>query len=227
MNALLADAWRNVRSQARAALVGMAGLALALAACLLVGLLALALAAPDPHVRDPDRVVMLDFKGNPPDEPSAWFAASPVSFGPLLKARHAPLDRISRVVVGGMEFEMDGRMNPAYLLAVDPDLVDVLSLTALAGDLRATLARRNAVAISVELMHKLWGEVAAAQVIGRRLKSHGLWYEVGAVVPDADPRSPVWDASPLVGHAMAMAPFDSPANEMPEDDRTAIFLMTG
>ena len=227
MRALIVDAWGNVRAQARATLVGAGGLTVALAACLLVGLLALALAAPDPHVRDPDRVVMLDFKGNPPNEPSVWFAASPVSFGPLLKARHAPLDLISRVVVGGMEFRMDGRTNPAYLLAVDPDLVDVLNLTALAGDLRATLARRNAVAISSELMHKLWGDVAPAQVIGRRLESHGLWYDVGAVVPDADPRSPVWDASPLVGHAMAMTNFDSPAAEMSEDTKTAIFLMTG
>ncbi len=227
MKALLADAWGNVRSQARATLVGVGGLTVALAACLLVGLLALALAAPDPHVRDPDRVVMLDFKGNPPNEPGVWFAASPVSFGPLLKARHAPLDLISRAVVGGMEFRMDGRTNPAYLLAVDPDLVDVLTLATLAGDLRATLERRDAVAISSELMHKLWGDVAPSQVLGRRLESHGRWYEVGAVVPDADPRSPVWDASPLVGHAMAMANFDSPANEMPEEDKTAIFLMTG
>ncbi|MEO5688928.1 MAG: FtsX-like permease family protein [Burkholderiaceae bacterium] len=227
MKALLTDAWGNIRSQARATLVGVGGLTVALAACLLVALLALALATPDPHVRDPDRVVMLDFKGNPPDEPSVWFAASPVSFGPLLKARHAPLDLISRAAVGGMEFRMDGRTNPAYLLAVDPDLVDVLSLTALAGDLRATLERNNAVAISVELMHKLWGDVAPAQVIGRRLESHGLWYDVGAVIPDPDPRSPVWDASPLVGHAMAMTNFDSPANEMSEDDKSAIFLMTG
>ena len=227
MKALMADAWGNVRSQARATLVGMVGLTVSLTACLLVGLLAVALAAPDPHVHDPGRVVMLDFKGNPPNEPSVWFAASPVSFGPLLKARHAPLDLISRVVVGGMEFKMDGRMNPAYLLAVDPDLVDVLNLTTLAGDLRTTLERRNAVAISLELMHKLWGDVVPAQVIGRRLESHGLWYDVGAVVPDADPRSPVWDASPLVGHAMAMTNFDSPANDMHEDDKTAIFLMTG
>ena len=227
MKALLVDAWGNVRGQARATLVATGGLTLALAACLLVALLALALAAPDPHVRDPERVVMLDFKGNPPDEPSVWFAASPVSFGPLLKARHAPLDRVSRAVVGGMEFKMDGRTNPAYLLAVDPDLVEVLNLTTLAGDLRATLERKDAVAISSELMHKLWGDVAPAQVIGRRLESHGLWYDVGAVVPDADPRSPVWDASPLVGHAMALTNIDSPANEMSADDKTAIFLMTG
>ena len=227
MKALLADAWGNVRGQARATLVAGGGLTLALAACLLVALLGLALAAPDPHVRDPGRVVMLDFKGNPPDEPSDWFAASPVSFGPLLKARHAPLDLISRAVVGGMEFRMNGRTNPAYLLAVDPDLVDVLNLATLAGNLRATLERKDAVAISSELMHKLWGDVAPAQVLGRRVESHGLWYEVGAVVPDADPRSPVWDASPLVGHAMALTNIDSPANEMSADDKTAIFLMTG
>ena len=227
MKALLADAWGHVRGQARATLVAAGGLGLALGGCLLVALFALALAQPDPHVRDPQRVVMLDFKGNPPGEPSPWFAASPVAFGPLLKASQAPLDLISRVVVGGMEFRVGDRTEPAYLLAVDPDLVDVLNLATRAGDLRATLERQDGVAISSELMHKLWGEIAPAQAIGRRVESHGRWYQVGAVVPDADPRSPVWDASPLVGHAMALTRFDSPANEMSEDDRSAIFLMTG
>jgi len=227
MRALLADAWGNLRGERRATLVAMGGLTIALAASLLVALLALALATPDPHVRDPDRVVMLDFKGNPPGEPSGWFAASPVALGPLLKERHAPLDGISRAVVGGMEFEADGRKNPAYLLLIDPDLVDVLSMSALAGDLHATLARKDAVAITSEVVHKLWGETTPAQAVGRRVLSHGRWYEVGAVVPDADPRSPVWEAAPMVGHAMAIANFESPANDMPADDRSAIFLMTG
>jgi hypothetical protein len=170
---------------------------------------------------------MLDFKGNPPNEPSPWFGAVPVAFGPLLKARHAPLDLVSRMTYGGMEFPVGDRLDPAVLLAVDPDLVDVLNLRSLAGDLRAALSRPETIAVDTELMHKLFGDVQPAAVVGRRVESHGRWYTIAAVVPDIDPRSPLYGATPLVGHAMAMAGFDSPANEMSDDDREAVFLMTG
>lgn len=227
MKAQLLDALRMVRSRGRATAVAIGGLTIALAACLLLALFALALAAPDPDVRDPDRTIMLDFKGNPPGEPSPWFGAAPVAFGPLLKQRHAPLDLISRMTYGGMEFPVGNRLNPAVLLAVDPEIVDVLNLRSLAGDLRATLSRPNTIAISTELVHKLWGDVTPAAVVGHRVESHGRWYTVTAIVADIDPRSPLYGASPLVGHAMAMANFDSPANDMSANDREAIFLMTG
>jgi len=227
VKAQLRDALRDVRSRGRAAAVSIAGLTIGLTACLLVALFAIALAAPDPDVVDPQRTIMLDFKGNPPGAPSPWFGVAPVAFGPLLKQRHAPLDLISRMTYGGMEFPVGNRLDPAVLLAVDPEIVDVLNLRSLAGDLRATLSRPDTIALSTELMHKLWGDVAPAAVVGHRVESHGRWYTVTAILPDIDPRSPLYGASPLVGHAMAMANFDSPANDMSASDREAIFLMTG
>lgn len=227
MKALLLDALRDVRSRGRASAIAIGGLTIGLAACLLVALFAIALAAPDPDVADPERTIMLDFKGNPPGEPSPWFGAAPVSFGPLLKARHAPLDLISRVGDNGIELTQDGRSNPALVLAVDPDIVEVLNLHALAGDLRATLQGHDTIAITADLLRKLWGALPPAQAIGRRVQGHGRWYTVTAVLPDTDPRSPLHGASPLVGGAMVMCNFDSSANEMSPGDREAIFLMTG
>ena len=227
MTPLLLDALRMVRSRGRATAVAIGGLTIALAACLLVTLFAIALSAPDPDVRDPERTIMLDFKGNPPGEPSPWFGSAPVAFGPLLKASHAPLDQISRVAWGGFEFRAGGRMHPALGLAADPDIVDVLNLRSLAGDLRAALQGHDTIAISADLLHQVWGDLPPAQAIGRRLESHGQWYTVAAVVPDTDPRSPIWGASPLVGRALVMAGFDSAGNTMPAGDRDAIFLMTG
>ncbi len=227
MKALLLDALRHLDSRRRATAVAVSGLMAAQAACLLVLLFAIALATPDPGIPDPDRVVLLDFKGNPPGEPSPWFTATPVAFGELLKARHAPMDAISRTVVGGIEFVANGRSNPAYVLAADPDIVDLLGLRALAGDLRATLERRDAIALSRELLEKVWGTLPPAQAIGRRLEAAGRWYTVTAIIPDADPRSPIWDATPLVGHSMVLVNIDSPANAMSAEDRQKIFLMTG
>ena len=227
MRELLLDALRDARRRGPGTAIVVFGLTIALAACLLAALFALALAAPDPGVRDPARTIVLDFKGNPPGEPSPWFGASPVAFGPLLKARHAPLDLVSRMSQGGMEFPTDDRLNPALLLAADPDIVEVLNLRSLAGDLRATLSRPDTIAVSESLMHRLWSGVAPREAVGRRVQSHGRWYTVTAVVPDTDPRSPLYGASPLVGHDMAMAGFDSLANDMKTDDREALFLVNG
>ena len=227
MKPLMLDALRNVRSRGRATAVAAGGLAIALAACLLVALSALALAAPDPDVRDPQRTIMLDFKGNPPGEPSPWFGAVPVAFGPLLKARHAPLDLISRSAWGGVELREGARWIPALVLAADPDLAEVLSLRSLAGDLRATLQGHDTIAISAELLHKLWGDLAPSQALGRHVESRNHTYTVTAVLPDTDPRSPLFGANPLVGRALVMASFDTRASSAPADDLDAIFMMTG
>ena len=56
-----------------------------MAAALLVAWLAQTLASPDPSLPAPERIVLLDFKGNPPGQPTPWFTASPVFFGPALQ----------------------------------------------------------------------------------------------------------------------------------------------
>jgi putative ABC transport system permease protein len=227
VKALLSDALRALRRRRPATAVAIGGLTIALAACLLVTLFALALAAPDPDVSDPERTIMLDFKGNPPGEPSPWFGAVPVAFGPLLKARHAPLDLISRAAWGGVEMRQGDRWIPALVLAVDPDIVEVLGLHSLAGDLRATLQGHDTIAISADLLHKLWGNVAPSQALGRHLDSRNHTYTVTAVLPDTDPRSPLFGANPLVGRALVMGSFDTRASSAPSGDLDAIFMMTG
>ncbi|HJV72317.1 MAG TPA: FtsX-like permease family protein [Ideonella sp.] len=227
MNALLLDALHGLRSRRGPTLVAMGGLMLALAACLLVGLLAIALAEPAPHIPDPERVVMLDFKGNPPGQPSPWFTASPVSFGPMLKQRQVPLDLISRVGFDGIDFDLGDRLQPAYKLIADPDLAPLLGLESLQGDLRSTLARRDGIAITVGLLRKLWGPLPPEQALGRRLQSQGTVYTVGAVIPNTDPRAPFWPANPMVGDAMAMVGFESQGDNWSEDQRTAIYMANG
>jgi hypothetical protein len=227
MKALLQDAWRGLRARAGATLVAGTGLMLALAASVLVALLALALAAVDPHVPDPERVVVLDFRGNPPGKPGDWLTSSPVAFGPLLKERQVPLDLISRVASDGIDIRLDGRQQPALLLLVDPDAVPLLGLRSLAGNLRASLQQQDGIAISAGLLQKLWGELPPAQALGRSIVSRAGHFTVTAVLPDTDPRAPYFDANPMVGSAMAMVGFDSLGNGWSSENRQAIFMANG
>jgi putative ABC transport system permease protein len=227
MKVLLLDAWRRLQSRRGSTLVAMGGLMLAMAACLLVAMLAIALSDPDPAIPDPTRVVMLDFKGNLPGQPNEWFTASPLSFAAMLKERQVPLDLISRAAVNGLDINNQGRLQPAYLLLADPDLVPLLGIKALHGNLQTTLTQRDAIAINITLVRKLWGELPPAQALGRRLESRGTFYTVTAILPNPDPRSPLWDANPLAGGAMALVGFESQANALTDEQRQAIYLVNG
>jgi putative ABC transport system permease protein len=225
--ALLFDAIRGINSRPGSTLVAGCGLMLAITACLLVALLVIALSDPDPAIIDPARVVVLDFKGNLPGQPNDWFTASPTSFAAMLKDRHVPLDLISRTARNGLDLSHQGRLQPVYLLLADPDLVPLMNLHALHGNLRETLTQRDGIAINLTLVRKLWGEIPPAQALGRRLESRGTFYTVSAILPNPDPRNPLWDANPMVGGAMAMAGYESQANSKSEEDRKAIYGVNG
>lgn len=227
MKALLFDALRNLNTRRGSTLVAVSGLVLAMTACLLIALLAIGLSDPDPAIPDPDRVVVLDFKGNLPGQPNSWFTASPVSFAAMLKERQVPLGLISRVAANGLDISNHGRIQPAYLLIADPDLVSLLGLKSLYGDLRETLSQHNGIAITLGLVRKLWGELPPRQALGRRIESRGTFYNVTAVIPNTGPRTPFWGANPMVGDAMAMVGYESQGNLQSDEERKAIYLING
>lgn len=226
---LLIEAWRGLRHRSGATLITIGGLMLGMTTCLIAALLAFALATPDPAIEDPDRVVLLDFKGNIPGQPIEWFTMSPISFATMLKDRKAPLDMISRASSNGMDISMNGRLHPTYLLVADPDLVPLLGLQALHGDLRAALTRHDGIAITPGVVRRLWGELRAEQALGKRFESDGLFYTVVAIIPDFDRRAPVGRASPMVGDAKAMVGFDTQGglNKIGQDTREMIYATTG
>lgn len=229
MKALFADAWRGLRSRRWGTAVALGGLMLAQTACLLVGLLAIALSDPDPGVPDPQQVVLLDFKGNLPGESNFWFTASPLSFADMLKRREVPLTHISRVAGGGLDIKTEGRQQASYLLMTDPDIAPLLGLKTLHGDLRSSLARRDGIAINTDLLRKLWGDLPGAQAMGRQIEAEGQLYTVTAVLPDLDPRNPlvIERTLPSVGRAMAMVGYDSQANASTPEQREALYIIQG
>lgn len=225
MKALLIDALRGLRARSGATAVAVTGLMLAQTVCLLVGLLALALAATDPGVTDPERVVMLDFKGNPPGQPSPWFTASPVSFGPMLKERQVPLDLISRSSEEALTVQMQGSLQLVRVLAADPELVPLMGLKALHGDLSSALKQRDGIAITPELVRKLWGDLPPAQALGRSFDSRGKVYTVAAIIPRADPRNPLGRQDAMVSYARVGV--DLVGNIANEEDLRAIYRING
>src|SRR5262245_33030888 len=122
MKALLAEALRGLLSRRASTLVAVGGLMLALTACVLVAMLAIALSRPDPSIPDPERTVVLDMKPNPPGRPGQWLKRAPVFLGTLLEQRGVPLERISRARANGLDIRNGARLQPAMLILADPDV---------------------------------------------------------------------------------------------------------
>lgn len=215
---LLQDAVRALRRPAQW-LAGL-GLMLALAAGLLVAQLAWRLADIDPAVPEPERLILLDFMGNPPGQRSAWFTASPVVFADWLKQRRVPLEQISRSSEDSFRLRLRGEMSAARLLLVDPDWAPLLGVNALHGNLAATLNSRDQLALTPALVRDLWGDLPLRDALGRSIESRGLQYRVGAIVPEPDARSPQPGYRVLAG-------YDSQANAMSADDRQAVYMVNG
>jgi hypothetical protein len=227
MSRLFREAWRSLQRQPAASAVATVGLALALTAGLLVALIALALADLDPQIPQPERVVLLDFKGNAPGNPTPWLTAGPVAVGTLLRQRELPLELITRVAFDGLDIQHQGRLQPTYLIMADDSVVPLLGLRALAGDLRAALRQHDGIAISQGLLQLLWGDTPPAQALGRSLVAQNRRYTVAAVVPNTDPRTPFQPATPLVGDAMALVGWDTQGNRWSDEQRDAVFMANG
>ncbi len=220
MKALLHDAWTALRVRKASLFVAQGGLVLALTASLLVGLLATMLSAVDPELPEPERIVMLDFKGNPPGQPSDWFGASPLFFGPALQARGVPLDDLSRVQAFSVTLRTPSGPRLFNLALTDPALQRLMALRALHGDLASTLQRPDALAISTELVRRLWGDLAPERALGRSLTIREKSYLVTAVMPPFDARHP------LAGHEL-LGGTVSQVNTASDEERDAIFLVNG
>lgn len=221
MRAALLDAWRALRARPAATLIAQGGVALALAAGLLVALLALAMARVDEAIPDPERIVLLDFKGNVPGMPSPWFGSSPVFIGPALKRMGVPLQQIARTQDTSFTVRRAGGDFHSYgLLLADPELAPLMGLRSLHGDLQQTLNQPDAIAITPTLVEQLWGALPPAQALGRMLSDRGQSFRVAAIVPDFDPRHPLSGFELIAG-------FESRANRSSAEDREAIFMANG
>jgi len=210
--------WRQFVADPGYTAVIMGGLAIAIAGCYLTAQVVFNEVLPDPDVPDPARVVNLEFKGNIPGQhDDFWFDQAPFVFGPALREAGAPVSAIARMLEGNNYAVHAGARAPRLgLVFADPDLVDVLGLRALGGDLRATLRRPDAVALSEGGARRLF---PAGDAMGRTVVVQGHALVVTALVADRVRPSDI--------DRDVYASFDSPVNPVDEGERKAWYSMQG
>ncbi len=202
-------------------LASLGGLALALAACLLLATLIAERLLPDRLLQDPDRIVLIDFKGNMPGRQEDWFLRTPFAFHDALQQAHAPLTDLGRYTEVRRTLRLNERGpldegREVRVAAMDPALARLFALRSVQGDALAALSRPDRIVVTEAFARRSFGR---AEVLDQPVSLGRHTLTIGAVVASPSPRHPV--------QAELMVNFDSPAAGLSQELKTAWFFMNG
>jgi putative ABC transport system permease protein len=216
--------WNDLRLGARQLVtdpgysaVVLVGMALAVAAAVLVGTLMDRTLRTDRDVPDLDRALTFEFRGNRPNMNEQWVPASPYALRSALREAQAPMAAIARVHSLAATLSVDGKLTSVEMAMADPELVEVFGLKAIEGDLAATLASPDGIALTTETAAKVFG---SAKAIGKTLRIGDQSFVVRAIVP-------VRHKIDSVLHYEALASFDAPFYKRPPMLLETYFRMQG
>ncbi|WP_374356196.1 FtsX-like permease family protein [Chitinimonas sp.] len=177
---------RQLAAEPGYSLVVILGLAIALAACLLIAPLVSVIVNQGREVAEPERVVQIERRDLRNHYQTPWHSESPYVLRSALKQAGAPLSAISRYRDDEVSVRVDQQVFKLKTAYVDPDLTEIFALKSLSGDLRAVLARPGEVALFADAAKRLFGEQPA---IGKVISMNGYRLTVGAVLAPLPVRS--------------------------------------
>ncbi|MFS2008238.1 FtsX-like permease family protein [Duganella sp. CT11-25] len=172
--------WRQLRKQGAYSAVVILGLSVAIAIVfLLLGFVRFSFSY-DAHVPQAGQVYLVNTKLNFSEASQNWTQESPLAIVAQLRQSgvavqaSAYLQQTRSVVVGSQVQELD-------LHLVDPAFVDVFGVKAQQGDLRATLGRPDALAVTADTARQLFADQPP---LGQVVRIAGRAYTVGALLPN-------------------------------------------
>lgn len=147
----------------------------------------------DSRVPDNSHIYVLQHKVNIMPTPQ-WMEFMPLPVrGVALESGMA--SAVSAAIPLSVAMTVDGHTVQNELTAVDPVFQSMWGVTAIEGDVQLTLARPDAIALTVSLAQKLFGEM---HVLGRTLEIEGKQFQVAALLNDSPPNTTL-PYSALVG----------------------------
>lgn len=159
----LASAWNNLLKQKLFSLINIGGLAIGLAACILIGLYVRNESSFDRHWTDGERIYRVDttldrIGGSPQRGPSNAFVLTPA-----LKAYFAEeIEYAARTLPFNYEVNTGNASFQEIIAQVDRELLEIFDFELLAGSLDSTLEAVGRIALAEATAQRLFGSSAAA-----------------------------------------------------------------
>lgn len=157
----------------------VSGLAIALAISWVLWAYLLVSTQTDSDIPDAKRIYRLENRVEVPGAPQGWVERSPMAFKDAWKASGAPVEAATRFYPVEMSVKVGNEIFPKIITFVDPEFAGIFSLETLQGDLKSTLQRPDAIALSHSASEQLFG---TANALGRVVLLGGSPYTVGATM---------------------------------------------
>ncbi len=138
--------------------INIAGLAIGLAACIIIGLYVRDQTSYDKQWKDHDRIYRVNFSATLPGKPRAEYAGAPL---PALQALEEyfkdKIEQSARTFTTPMVIDTGTAKFNSELVEVDPDFINMFQFKVLAGSLKETLTSKTNVALSEETARRYFG----------------------------------------------------------------------
>lgn len=205
LGSYLVSALRAIQRDPWHAAVNVAGLAVALAAGLLIALYMRHELSYEDYFTDPDRLYWVDTEGAPPGRTPLARKSTPYSLPELLNADFADQLVATRITTNSAVIGIDGAPTRQRILVGDERLFDVLDFPVVAGDPGAAMSEPGAVILTESTATRLFGDAPA---MGQTIRVDAAAdLHVAAILKDP-PRNTLFSVEMIV--SIATPRFDPP-----------------
>ncbi|WP_257666706.1 ABC transporter permease [Parapedobacter tibetensis] len=183
-------AWRNLSKQRLYSFIHIVGLAIGVAACLLIFLFVRYELTYDRHNDHYDRIARITTTLETPESDNLSLATSPYPLADALLSDYPEVEAVVRLESSPITVTYDNELisEPAFYKA-DQSVFSVFSLSVIAGDQAAALTTPNSIVLTARMARKYFGSPEDA--VGKTLVSGQQPLRVTAVVADQPANSDI------------------------------------
>ena len=195
------SAWRNILRHKLFSIINILGLAIGLAAVMLIALYVRYETSYDSFWKNSDNIYRLHFQYTPTGQEPTEFAAVPPSIIGAMKKDFPEIRDIARIAIFNMPIINTGRTYQNSLRAIDPSFLDIFDFNVIEGDLEATINSYNGIALTKTNAERIFGtRNPMGEIFTIKTRQFTRDYMVGAIIEDL-PENSRFDITSLVGYS--------------------------
>jgi putative ABC transport system permease protein len=184
----LLTAFRNIFRHKLYSVINIGGLAIGLAACILISLFVRDELNFDGFLPDTENVYMLKLTVHTPGYDAYTLYFTPAVMKPFVEQEFSEIEEMAKATVIGMNVRQGADLFAENLMAVDANFNRVLSYPVVEGDLDQVLSDNSSIAISEAMVEKYFPGGSPADAMGQTIttiiNNEVRDYRIGAVMSD-------------------------------------------
>tara|TARA_R110002096_G_scaffold436071_1_gene666837 strand:+ start:12611 stop:15082 length:2472 start_codon:yes stop_codon:yes gene_type:complete len=184
--------WRNILNHKLFSAINVIGLAIGLAACMLIALFVRDELSYDKFWTKADTIYRTHATYNYPGrDPSHWVLTSGRTYQPF-KQYFPEVEYAARITPKEPALILDGEYFVERIAIVDPDFINIFDITTLAGDVKAALADSSSLVLNQTLARKYFGdENPIGRIVTLDFDVYERDYKIAAIIEDLPENSQI------------------------------------